>query len=160
MTQIQVDNGHLICQKVFVLGLDFFHSQTTVNDLDQDKLQNIVTCEKKRLQRFANEFPHEQPFLTLQSLLIASLDKLVRQLADRSPSSTECLRQLSRIAVLVAETDKEVAALKWQRKNGLKADVYFEKAPAVLMHSVVRQQPQIETTTLIDQQSNQRIRLK
>lgn len=155
MTQIQVDNGHLICQKVFVLGLNFFHSQTTINDIDQGKLQNIATCEKKRLQRFANEFAHEQPLLNLQSLLIASLDKLAHQLADQSPYSTECLRQLSRIAVLVAETDKKVAALRMQIKNK-------ENAPAVLMYKErYQQQPQMELTAVLNEQhSKQRVRPK
>ena len=123
MAQFQADNGNLICQKVFAFGLDFFNPQTTVKDalhiqdLNEDKLQNIATCERKRLYRFANEFPHEQHLLNLQSLLVACLVNLTRLVASQTTTLTELLQQLARIAVLVNEVDSEVAKAKLRKRN-------------------------------------------
>ncbi len=120
MSQIQAENGPL-CQKLHALGLDLFKKaqiEMGIDDLAEDKLRNITICEKKRLHRFANEFPHEQHLLNLQSLLIASLIKLARLLANQTTSISEFRCQLARIAVLVHEVDVEVAKAKLHKRNG------------------------------------------
>lgn len=118
MTKIQAESGPL-CQKLFALGLDMFKSaqvELGIDDLNEDKLRNIVTCEKKRLHRFANEFPHEQHLLNLQSLLIASLVKLAQLLANQTASVSEFRCQLARIAVLIDEVDAEAAKAKRRKR--------------------------------------------
>lgn len=104
------------------LGFDVFSKKMAAEDafggenIDESKLQNIASCENKRLMRFAAEFPFEQHLLNLQSILVSLLDKLSRHLTDQTTSIAEFHRELSRIAVLLQELDIELAKAK-RRKD-------------------------------------------
>lgn len=101
----------ILCSQLLALGVDLFG----INHIDEDKLHNIATCEHKRLQRFANEFPHEQHLLNLQSILVSLLANLARKLTSTN-SVNEFVRELSRISVLIHEIDCELAKAKRRKR--------------------------------------------
>lgn len=111
-----------LCSHLLKLGFDVFSKKKAAEDafggenIDESKLQNIASCENKRLMRFAAEFPFEQHLLNLQSILVSLLDKLSRHLTDQTTSIAEFHRELSRIAVLLQELDIELAKAK-RRKD-------------------------------------------
>lgn len=103
-------------------GFDLFGKYLTENAIptempvDKDKLRNSLTCEKKRLHRFAHEFPHEQHLLNLQSLLVGALLNLARLLSDETACISQYQRELHRIAVLAQELDNELAKAKYRKR--------------------------------------------
>lgn len=111
-----------LCSHLLKLGFDVFGKKMAAEEafggenIDESKLQNIASCENKRLMRFAAEFPFEQHLLNLQSILVSLLDKLSRHLTDQTTSIAEFHRELSRIAVVLQELDIELAKAK-RRKD-------------------------------------------
>lgn len=114
-----------LCKHVYRLGFDMFNKGLSESDLigqkpiDKDKLCHVISCEKKRLQRFAREFPHEQHLLNLQSLLVGALANLARLLSDQTACISQYHRELHRIAVLVQEIDNALAKAKFRKRCAL-----------------------------------------
>lgn len=117
-----------LCSHLLKLGFDLFRKKTAAiealgfDDIDESKIENIAKCENKRLMRFANEFPHEQHLLNLQSTLVALLSKLARHLTNEATSIDEFRRELFRIAVLLNEIDIELAKAKRRKEFALFAE--------------------------------------
>lgn len=115
-----------LCNRLLALGCDLFskkalaHNVLGIADIDENKLQNILTCEKKRLHRFANEYSHDQHLLNLQALLIKLLDNLIEKLLNPATSVDEFQRALMRMVVLIRELD--IAVAKAKRKKRLDQD--------------------------------------
>jgi len=133
--------GESLCKHIFNPAFDLFGKNLIENDIfseksiDKDKLRNVIGCEKKRLHRFASEFPHEQHLMNLQSLLVTALINLARITSDQTSSINQLRIELHRIAVLVQEIDCELAKAK-QRKR------------AELFNHIIRQHQEADAITL------------
>lgn len=115
-----------LCTRLLALGCDLFDkkalAQTVLGiaDIDESKLHNILTCEKKRLHKFANEYSHDQHLLNLQALLVKLVSDLIEKLSNPATSVQEFQRALVRMVVLIQELD--IAVAKAKRKKRLDLD--------------------------------------
>ncbi|MCS5712144.1 hypothetical protein [Candidatus Berkiella aquae] len=114
----QINPISLLCSRLSTLGFDVFtkmhmlREALGIDNLDENKLRNVLTCEEKRLKQFATHFSHDQHLMNLQSLLIGALKHLLLNLSNEATSADEFRRQLSRIAVISHEIDTALAKAK------------------------------------------------
>ncbi len=116
----------MLYTRLLALGCDLFNKKALaqavlgIADIDENKLRNILTCEQKRLHKFANEYSHDQHLLNLQSLFIKLLGDLIEKLSNPATSVPEFQRTLIRMVVLIDELD--IAVAKAKRKKRLELD--------------------------------------